>query len=238
MTVENKFSSHLVPKQHRVRHATTEFKDFAIIWWNELSRLRLQPNTWDRLKAAMHERFVPPTYQRDICKKLQRLDQGNMSFQDYYAELQRGMICASVHEETEYKICHFYSSLHSHIQDIIDYKEYNIVNRLFQLPRLAKKELQGHQTMKTKTSFTSRSAPTAPSRTAMPSGARSSMTPSASHTPSMLSTPSTAAPHCTDPSKTSVSQAAAAAKPSSSSVPTGRTSDIKCHYYHGIGHFQ
>jgi hypothetical protein len=27
----------------------------------------------------MHERFVPPAYQRDLCKKLQCLDQGDMS---------------------------------------------------------------------------------------------------------------------------------------------------------------
>jgi hypothetical protein len=31
MTVDNKFSSHLVPEQHRVRQATSEFKEFAII---------------------------------------------------------------------------------------------------------------------------------------------------------------------------------------------------------------
>jgi hypothetical protein len=41
MTVDNKFSSHLVPKQRRVRQDTSEFKDFAIIWWNELPTLRL-----------------------------------------------------------------------------------------------------------------------------------------------------------------------------------------------------
>jgi hypothetical protein len=60
MTIDNKFSSYLVPEQHRFRQATSEFKEFSIIWWNELSSLRLQPDTWDRLKAAMHERFVPP----------------------------------------------------------------------------------------------------------------------------------------------------------------------------------
>jgi hypothetical protein len=32
MTAEQKFSSHLVPEQHRVRQATSEFKDFALIW--------------------------------------------------------------------------------------------------------------------------------------------------------------------------------------------------------------
>jgi hypothetical protein len=79
MTVHKEFSSHLVSKQHRVRQATSEFKDFAIIWWNELSSLHLQPDTWDRLKCAMCERFVPPAYQRDLRKKLQCLDQGDMS---------------------------------------------------------------------------------------------------------------------------------------------------------------
>jgi hypothetical protein len=133
------------------------------------------------------------------------------------------MIHAGVHEKTEDKICHFYSGLRTEIQDIVDYKEYNIVNHLFQLAMLAKKELQGRQLMKTKTSFTPCLATMAPSRTSMLSGARSSTTPSASHAPSTSSTPSATA---------------AAAKPSSSTVPTGRTSDIKCHCCHGIGHFQ
>jgi hypothetical protein len=87
ITIEQKFSSHLVSEQHRVRQATSEFKDFALIWWNELATLGLQSHTWDGLKTTMHQRFVPPSYQCDLCKKLQRLDQGDMSVQDYYAEL-------------------------------------------------------------------------------------------------------------------------------------------------------
>jgi hypothetical protein len=39
------------------------------------------------------------------------LEQGDMSVQDYYAELQKGMIRAGVHEETEDKICCFYGGL-------------------------------------------------------------------------------------------------------------------------------
>jgi hypothetical protein len=33
-------------------------------------------------------------------------------------------------------------------------------------------------------------------------------------------------------------QGVGAAKPSLSTIPIGRTSDIKCHRCHGIGHFQ
>jgi hypothetical protein len=150
----------------------------------------------------MRERFVPPTYQRDLCKKLQHLDQGDMSVQDYYVELQKGMIHAGVPEEPEDKFCRFYFRLRTEIQDIIDYKEYNIVNRLFQLAMLAEKELQDHQSMKMKTSFTPRPAST--TKTATSSGARSSMTPSASRALSMLSTPSTTGPRATNLSKASV----------------------------------
>jgi hypothetical protein len=44
--------------------------------------------------------------------------------------------------------------LHTEIQDIIDYKEYNTVNYLLQLAVLAEKELQGCQPTKMMTSFT------------------------------------------------------------------------------------
>jgi hypothetical protein len=59
MTAEQKFSSHLVPEQHRVRQATSEFKDFALIWWNELATLGLQPHTWDGLKLQCIKDLSP-----------------------------------------------------------------------------------------------------------------------------------------------------------------------------------
>ena len=74
MTVEQKFNSHLVPDVHQVRQATSEFIDFAIIWWNELVKFGQDPQTWDRLKLVMRSRFVPPSYKCDLRKKLQRLE--------------------------------------------------------------------------------------------------------------------------------------------------------------------
>lgn len=59
MTVEQKFSAHQVPEQHRVRQATSEFKDFAIIWWTGLAADGATPRTWEELKVAMRDRFVP-----------------------------------------------------------------------------------------------------------------------------------------------------------------------------------
>jgi hypothetical protein len=82
MTVEQKFSSHLVPDQHKVRQTTSEFKDFGIIWWYECASLNIQPVTWDELKIAMHDRFFPASYKCDLREKLQCLEQGDMSVQE------------------------------------------------------------------------------------------------------------------------------------------------------------
>jgi hypothetical protein len=106
-----------------------------------LATLGLQPHTWDGLKIAMRQKFVPPSYQCDLRKKLQQLDQGDMSVQDYYAELQKGTIHVGVHEEIEDKICRFYGGVRTEIQDIVDNKEYNTVNHLFQLAMLVEKKL-------------------------------------------------------------------------------------------------
>jgi hypothetical protein len=70
MMVEQKFSSHLVFEHHRVRYATSEFKDFAIIWWNDLVNARNAPQTWTTLKEEMRAKFVPPSYRCDLCQKL------------------------------------------------------------------------------------------------------------------------------------------------------------------------
>ena len=144
MTVEQKFSAHLVREHHRVWQPTSEFKDFVIIWWNGLAAQNALLGTWEELKIAMRDRFVPP-YHRDLRKKLMCLEQGEKSIQDYYVELQKGLMCCSVVEGNEDSICRFYSGLRREIQDIVDYKEFYTINQLFQFAMLAEKELQGRE---------------------------------------------------------------------------------------------
>ena len=69
-------------------------------------------------------------------------------------------------EGPEDSICRFYSGLRREIQDIVDYKEFNTVNQLFQFAMLAEKELQGCE-QRDKTSARTSFAP----RTSVPSQA-------------------------------------------------------------------
>jgi hypothetical protein len=114
--------------------------------------------------------------------------------------------------------------LRTEIQDIVDYKEYNTVNRLFQLAMLVEKELQGRQPTRVKSSFTPRHPSTTPSTSRAPATAHLSTTLSTSRVPSTSTTP----PPAPRASETTPPAPHAVGKPSSSSTTsTGRTSDIK-----------
>ena len=49
----------------------------------------------------MRTRWVPPYYQRELLQKLQRLRQGKNSVEEYYQELQTGMIRCGIVEDNE-----------------------------------------------------------------------------------------------------------------------------------------
>jgi hypothetical protein len=100
---------------------------------------------------------------------------------------------------------------------------------------LAEKELQGREPTRLKSSIMPRHTSMTPSTSRAPATTHFLMTPLTSR---VLST-STTSPPAPRASETTPPTSRVAAKPSSSSTTsTGRTSDIKCHRCHGVGHFQ
>jgi hypothetical protein len=162
---------------------------------------------------------------------LQRLDQGDMLVQEYYQELQKGMLRCGVVEDPEDQMVRFYGGLRREIQDIVDYKEYHSIQRLFHLSMLAEKELQGRQQRRSSTFAPHQ--PSAPSKASSSSGVQTSTSSSTSGTRSTA--PSASQGH--DNSKSLV-PSGVAAKPATTTSSTGRSSDIKCHRCQGLGHIQ
>ena len=66
--------------------------------------------------------------------------------EDYYQELQIGMLRCGLDENEEASMARFLGGLNREIQDILDYKDYNSITRLFHLACKAERELQGRQT--------------------------------------------------------------------------------------------
>jgi hypothetical protein len=69
-----------------------------------------------------------------------------MSVQEYYQELQNGMLRCGVVEDPEDQTVRFYGGLRQEIQDIVDYKEYHSIQRLFHLSMLERKRITGSST--------------------------------------------------------------------------------------------
>nr|XP_034605584.1 uncharacterized protein LOC117865481 isoform X2 [Setaria viridis] len=148
LAVEQKFNSHLIPAEHIVRLATSEFTGFALFWWNDLcnyNNANAVPQTWNVLKQRMKSRFVPPYYQHDLCMKLQTLKQGEKGVEKYYQELLIGLACCDIHEDDEDTCARFFGGLNRDIQDILDYKDWNRFNKLYHLALKAEREVQGRR---------------------------------------------------------------------------------------------
>ena len=80
-------------------------------------------STCAALKTAMRTRWARPYYQSELLQKLQRLRQGKNSVEEYYQELQIGMIRCGIVEENEAMLARFIGGLNREIQTILEYKE-------------------------------------------------------------------------------------------------------------------
>jgi hypothetical protein len=170
--VEQKFSCHDIVATSQVKAVISEFTDFALIWWHEYKNKNPTAvlTTWEQLKTAIRHRLVPSYYARDLLTKMQRFQQGSESVEDYYKELQKGMIhCGGLNRE---------------IQDILDYKEYADMTQLFEFACKAEREVQGRRSRTYSNTFAGRnsssssapalpapSTPTPREKTTTPAGA-------------------------------------------------------------------
>ena len=175
LETEQRFTCLQYPEERRVAAAVCAFTSFACVWWSEHCRLYPIPTTWAALKTIMRTRWVPPYYQRESLQKLQRLRQGKNSVEEYYQELQNGMIRCGIVEENEAMLARFLGGLNREIQTILDYKEYTNITRLFHLACKAEREVQDRQAL---------------GRTNFSAGRPSSWTPRASSTSTAPAPPS------------------------------------------------
>ena len=101
------------------------------------------PQTWDALKRVMRARFIPSYYARDLLNQLQQLKQGTKSVEEYYQELQMGMLRCNLEEDVEPAMARFLGGLNREIQDILAYKEYTNITRLFHVTCKAERKVRG-----------------------------------------------------------------------------------------------
>jgi hypothetical protein len=234
MAVQQKFTCHDFPENACVGAATSEFTDFASVWWIEHGKKNPNniPQTWDALKRVMRARFVPCYYAHDLLDQLQQLKQGNKSVEEYYQELQMGMLHCNLEEDVEPAMARFFGGLNREIQDILTYKEYTNITCLFHLACKAEREAQGRRACTKNNIFAATNLSTQP-RSSFSSAGRAAASYSSS---SRTAAPSSRDKHRDSPTNSAARTTQNPAVTTSLVASTGRTRDIQCHRCKGFGH--
>nr|XP_027076021.1 uncharacterized protein LOC113699863 [Coffea arabica] len=90
--------------EQKVKLATLEFTDYAIVWW-------------EQERTSSH-------YYRDLYQRLQTLVQGSRSVEDYYKEMEITMLRADIVEDREATLARFLNGLRPEIAELVELQNY------------------------------------------------------------------------------------------------------------------
>ena len=129
LKIEHVFSCHTYEEAQKVKLATAEFSDYALVWWNKLQKERARNDeplvdTWGEMKRIMRKRYVPSSYARDLKYRLQKLTQGNKGVEGYFKEMEMLLTQANIEEDPEVTMIRFLNGLTNEIRDIVELQGY------------------------------------------------------------------------------------------------------------------
>nr|KYP59226.1 hypothetical protein KK1_014658 [Cajanus cajan] len=138
MKSEQLFACYKVSEERKVPLATLSFQGHAMYWWTTLERERRLHNDpsiqyWNDLRSVMRRRHIPTYYGRELMNKLQRLQQRDMSVEQYRQQMELYMMRACIREEEATTVARFLSGLNLDIRDQVELLPYRDLNDLVQL---------------------------------------------------------------------------------------------------------
>ncbi|XP_027156203.1 uncharacterized protein LOC113756972, partial [Coffea eugenioides] len=147
--IELVFDCNTYSEEQKVKLAVVEFTDYAVVWWDQLSTSRRRSReptiqTWTELRRLMRKRFVPSHYYRDLYQKLQTLNQGARSVEDYHKEMEILMLRADIMEDREATMARFLNGLRPEIADQVELHHYvelgDLVEKAIKIERRIKRK--------------------------------------------------------------------------------------------------
>nr|KYP62090.1 hypothetical protein KK1_016613 [Cajanus cajan] len=138
MKVEKLFAFHKVSEERKVSLATLSFQGHGMYWWTSLEKKRRLHNDpsiqyWNDLRSALRRRHIPSYYGRELMNKLQRLQQKDMTIEQYRQQMELYMMRACIREKEATTVARFLSGLNLEIRDQVELLPYKDLNDLVQL---------------------------------------------------------------------------------------------------------
>jgi hypothetical protein len=111
-----------IEEDKKVRHAVTQLKGHATLWWDELqadrrSKGKQKIKSWGRMIAKMKAKFIPRDYQITLFRRMQNLRQKLMTVKEYTEEFYKLNIRAGHRESDDEKVARYLNGLRYDIQD-------------------------------------------------------------------------------------------------------------------------
>jgi hypothetical protein len=144
------FDCHSYSEQKKVKLVIIEFTEYALIWWDQIIIRRKrngerQVQTWGEMKVLMRRRFVPNHYYRDLYLKLQGLNQGYKTVDEYHKEMEIAMIRANVVEDREAIMARFLNGLNRDIANVVELQHYVELEDIVHMATKVERQLRkGH----------------------------------------------------------------------------------------------
>ncbi|PKI36924.1 hypothetical protein CRG98_042681, partial [Punica granatum] len=145
--VELVFDCHNYSEEKKVKLASMEFTDYAIVWYDKLGKERRRNHerpieTWEEIKTVMRRRFVPSYYYRDLHLKLQSLRQGTRSMEDYHKEMEIALIRANIEEDEEATMAKFLCGLNREIANVMELQHYMEIEEMVSMAMKVERQLK------------------------------------------------------------------------------------------------
>jgi hypothetical protein len=97
------------------------------------------------MKVLMRRRFVPNHYYRDLYLKLQGLNQGYKTVDEYHKEMEIAMIRANVVEDREATMARFLNGLNRDIANVVELQHYVELEDMVHMATKVERQLRkGH----------------------------------------------------------------------------------------------
>jgi len=112
-----------------------KLRKYASLWWTNLLTKRVRQGkgkirTWEKMKAKLKARFLPPNYIQNNYAAFHHLTQGSMSVEEYTREFEKLLIKCDLQEEEEQTIVRYLGGLdpkYSHVVELQSYATFDDV---------------------------------------------------------------------------------------------------------------
>ncbi|KAI0492042.1 hypothetical protein KFK09_026307 [Dendrobium nobile] len=146
-TVERVIEFKEVAADRIVKLVAIKLRKHASLWWENLKRNRTREGKskitdWDKMKKELHRKYLPEQYRQELFLKLHRLNQRQLSVEEYAAKFEQLALKCDLIESEENTIVRFLDGLQPAIAHVVQLQTFWTLQDVINLALKVEKQLK------------------------------------------------------------------------------------------------